>query len=80
MSTVEQEEPRRVYQGAAKCTPEMQLGLLCLEAAVPLLTHVGLVPPTAAGIGGARALPQPRLTFGGCWVPVTDAGQLTAVC
>lgn len=37
---------------------------------------------TAAGVGGARALLRPRLTFGGCWVPgrsVTDAGQLTAV-
>lgn len=63
----------------------MQFGLLCLEAAVPLLTHVELVPRTAVGVGRARSLLQPCLTFGGCWVPgrspaaVTEVGQFTAV-
>lgn len=63
----------------------MQFRLLCLEVAVPLLAHVGLVPGTAVGVGRAWSLLQLCLSFGGCWVPgrspavVTAAEQLTAV-
>lgn len=36
---------------------------------VPLLTHMGLVPRAAVGVGRAWSLLKLSLSFRGCWVP-----------